>query len=142
MLIKPLQPRLVLALATLRAQVNDLFPGRPRHADGWIGDAAHAHRKSDHNPDHNGLVHALDLTDGYTEANCKPIAQYLLSALVRSRDPRIAYLIFNRQIWAGELGPKPWKPRPYKGVNPHTTHLHVSVQRVPELANDPRAWKL
>jgi len=53
--------RLVAAGVKLRKQVDKAFPGRDKRSDGWIGDRAHQARKSDHNPDKNGWVHAIDI---------------------------------------------------------------------------------
>ena len=56
----------------LREQVDDMYMDRDRKSDGWIGDTRHSARKSDHNPDKNGIVRALDLdadgqfVDGFT----------------------------------------------------------------------------
>jgi hypothetical protein len=52
---------LVPAGTSLRTQINERWPTRSKAADGWIGDAAHAARTSDHNPDAQGWVHALDV---------------------------------------------------------------------------------
>ena len=40
--------RIAKALATLREQVNSKWPNRSKVNDGWLGDAAHQARKSDH----------------------------------------------------------------------------------------------
>ncbi len=115
------------SLLTLRAQVNQAAPNRSKVADGTIGDLAHqAQSWSDHNPDTSGIVRALDLT--HDPAHGLDAAA-LAAALVRSRDARIKYLIWNRRILRAY--PKPgipaWTWAPYTGDNPHTTHLHISV---------------
>jgi hypothetical protein len=54
-------PKLCKAGIQLREQLDDSFPLRKR-PDGWIGDARHSNRKSDHNPDAEGWVRALDVS--------------------------------------------------------------------------------
>ena len=46
----------------LRDQIDRRWPNRHKRSDGWIGDAAHAARKSDHNPI-DGVVFALDIDE-------------------------------------------------------------------------------
>lgn len=116
------------SLDKLLDQLNALAPNRSKASDGSIGDAAHATRDSDHNPwvvlAGQPLVTARDFThDPGGGLDC---AQ-LRDALLRSRDPRIKYLIFNRQITSGATGSSPWVSRAYSGANPHTKHLHLSV---------------
>lgn len=129
--------RVAHALATLRKQVNAMAPGRSRSADGTIGDAAHASRKSDHNPNADGVVTALDIThDPARGCDCRA----LVDALVKSRDPRIKYVIFQGQILSSRQ--QPWVWRPYTGANAHRKHLHVSVDADPALYDDTRPWSL
>lgn len=128
--------RLAGSLVTLRAQINQAWPGRAKHHDGTIGDAAHASRASDHNPNSHGVVCALDITHNPSSGcNCDRLAQ----ALQASRDPRIKYLIWNGQIMSGEGSARAWAWRPYTGPNPHRTHLHVSVSGQ---VDDAREWSL
>ncbi|TIL32421.1 hypothetical protein [Mesorhizobium sp.] len=42
--------RITKRLDTLHSQVNRLAPKRSKLSDGWLGDAKHSMRKSDHNP--------------------------------------------------------------------------------------------
>lgn len=84
--------RLAKSLERLRAQVNDIYPSRSKLSDGTIGDAAHSKRKSDHNPDKDGVVKAIDLThDPLNGLDCGKLMQ----ALVEGKDRRISYMIFN-----------------------------------------------
>jgi hypothetical protein len=39
---------LIASLAALREEFNEIAPTRDKSSDGWIGDAAHADRVSDH----------------------------------------------------------------------------------------------
>jgi peptidoglycan hydrolase-like protein with peptidoglycan-binding domain len=114
------------SLNRLRQQVNALAPNRSKASDGTIADATHA-STSDHVPRRiagASIVSALDLThDPDSGLDCAR----LRDALVKSKDSRIKYLIFDRQIISGAGGPRPWVRRPYSGPNPHTAHLHLSV---------------
>lgn len=118
--------RLAPALEQMRREADAIAPDRSRRSDGTIGDAAHAARRSDHNPDDDGLVTALDLTHdpaGGWDAHAR------VEQIRRRQDPRVSYLISNDRI-AGP-GAGGWEWRPYRpGVasrNRHTQHAHVSV---------------
>lgn len=126
--------RVARCLDQLLAQLNQLAPNRDKSSDGSIGDAAHASRDSDHNPWYGpGIVTARDFThDPADGLDC----QWLADTLVRSGDPRIKYIIWNRRIWQSNTG---WKP--YNGPNPHTKHLHLSAV-ASALCDDPRPWNL
>lgn len=133
--------RVAESLEKLRAQLNEAFPKRSKVSDGGIGDAAHASRNSDHNPYIKvkgvGIVRARDFThDPRTGIDC----QWLADTLSENRDPRIRYLIWNRQICSSEK--QPWVWRKYTGVNAHTKHLHVSVSEDPKLFDSKKEWKL
>lgn len=103
---------------------------------GTIGDAAHQNENSDHNPEADGSVDAADFMIGshFTEAN----AYAFTAALVQNRDRRIAYIIWQRKIISSTV--QPWVWRDYKGSDPHTGHVHVSVNDNHE--NDKSTWDL
>jgi hypothetical protein len=132
-------PRLALSLETLRAQLNALAPNRSKVSDGWIGDAAHSARKSDHNPNRSGVVCALDIThDPENGMDCHKLAEQLQ----KGKDPRIGYVIWNGQIMSGSRSERAWVTRPYTGTNPHRKHLHVSVVQESLLYDDGDEWTL
>lgn len=129
--------RIAESLDVLRGQVDARWPGRDKTSDGWIADAAHAARASDHNPNAAGIVTALDIThDPQSGCDTGKIAE----AIRASRDPRVKYLIFNRRISnSASIGGKPaWAWRVYSGSSPHSTHLHVSV--LADRADDEAPW--
>lgn len=116
--------RLAYALAELRARVDELCPGRSKASDGTIGDADHAKTKSEHNPDSRGIVRALDLThDPAHGADGGLIAEDVVATMDR-RGVR-GYVIWARRIRSTYVQPGVW--RPYRGSNPHTSHVHVSI---------------
>ena len=116
--------RLAKSLIKLRDQINAVAPHRSRASDGSIGDAAHASRDSDHNPWIKdgagiGVVSAVDITnDPQGGMNVRTLADALIS------DPRTKYVIFDGRIWKARTG----KWEPYRGLNKHRQHLHISVQ--------------
>lgn len=131
--------RVAKSLLKLFKQINTACPSRSRVSDGTIGDAAHSKRQSDHNPwvkDGNvGVVTAIDVTHD-PERGCD--AGEIVKELVASRDPRIKYIIYNRQIISSSV--EPWKWRKYRGANPHTKHFHISVSSNKNLYDDERDW--
>ncbi len=121
--------RLVAAGVKLRKQVDRRWPKRDRRSDGWIGDRAHQARKSDHNPDSKGFVHALDI-DADLDKNDPKAAQRLANQLVayaKSGKPgadRIKYVVFNDRIASGTYKNTYWEWRG-SGYG-HRHHIHVS----------------
>lgn len=130
--------RIAKSLATLRDQINEASPNRSKASDGWIGDAAHSSRTSDHNPDKTGIVRALDVTHDPAHG---VDGDKLAAALIATKDPRIKYIIWNRRIISGRSGPSAWVWRPYSGANPHTKHLHLSVVST-AAGDDGKAWAI
>ena len=122
-----MKPRLSKALIQLREQADDSYPDRKRDSDGTIGDARHATRKSDHNPDpDSGFVRAIDLDADFDKSSST--AAYVADQIriAAKSDKRIAYVIFNRKIASAR---SLWKWRKYTGVNPHIKHIHVSFTK-------------
>jgi hypothetical protein len=126
------------SLAALRRETNERWPNRDKTSDGWIGDASHQARPSDHNPDwdapgaRRGVVRAIDIDkDGIDVAE-------LLVAVVR--DPRVAYVIWNRRIASATDDGTPWNWEPYDGPNPHTSHVHISIKHTATAESDTSQW--
>ena len=130
--------RLAKSLVKLREAVNAKWPERSKVSDGSIGDAAHASRKSDHNPwlhDSGGqpVVSAVDITHDPVNG---PDGLVLATALIT--DPRVKYLIWNHRIWKARTGA--WEH--YTGVNAHTHHVHVSVKALQPDYDNEKEWML
>jgi hypothetical protein len=110
--------RLAKSLETLRSQINAKYPNRSKVSDGAIGDAAHAASASDHNPNRNGVVCAIDIThDPAHGFDAGKFAEHIRT----HRHPNLRYVIFNKRI-AGWWTDWQWQP----SVG-HTQHVHVSV---------------
>jgi len=133
--------RVAKSLIRLREQIDIKAPKRSKASDGTIGDAAHAASTSDHNPwvkdGPIGVVTAIDITHD-PEDGCD--AQQIVNALVASKDLRIKYIIWNRQIISSIV--KPWVWRPYSGKNPHSHHFHLSIQPDKSLYDSLESWHL
>lgn len=121
--------RLAKSLEQLRKQVNAAAPNRSKASDGSVGDLSHQSRPSDHNPNAQGVVTAIDITHDPGDG----VDGNLLSrALIH--DSRVKYVIFNAQIWKARTGM--WEP--YRGANAHRKHVHVSVK--PESIDNTNPW--
>jgi hypothetical protein len=124
------RPKLVAAGVTLRNQVNARWPKRDKRSDGWIGDAAHQARKSDHNPDKNGWVHAIDidhdfLGPGKGAKQAEIFANQLIELARNGKDRgRLKYVVYNNRIASGTHKNQYWTWR--SGNWGHTQHIHVS----------------
>ena len=110
-------------------QVDDAFGDRERSSDGWLGDARHSSRTSDHNPDANGIVRAIDISrnlSGAKEPDLMPDLADQIRLCAKRGDKRISYVIFNGKICSRK---SLWRWRAYKGINPHVKHCHVSFTK-------------
>ena len=125
-----MKPILCKAGQQLRLQVDDSFPSRLRASDGWVADARHVKAgTSDHIPEpHSGIVRAIDLSRDLSGAKEPDLMPYLADQirLAGRTDKRIAYVIFNKKIASAK---SLWRFIPYRGINPHTKHCHVSFTK-------------
>ena len=126
--MKPVAKKATPAAIAVLRQATALFPKRKKLSDGLLPSAAHL--KLSPNSDHNtGL--AVDLThDPKNGVDCAVIFEKL------KEDERVSYLIFNKKIWSRKLGKS--GNRVYSGSNPHSKHLHISIN--PDTANDTSPW--
>lgn len=130
--------RLAKSLETLRTQVNASYPSRSKSSDGSVGDTSHSARKSDHNPDERGVVHAIDITHDPKGG----FDSYAFAEMLRvKRDPRLKYIISNGRIVSGTgQGQPAWIWRKYDGSNKHDHHVHISVKA--DWEDDTSAWDI
>ena len=124
-----MKPKLCKAGRQLREQIDDAFADRDRTSDGWVGDTRHAARPSDHNPDANGWVRAIDV-DRDLSGKAKPDIMPDLADQIRlagkSGESRISYVIFDGRIASSRFN---WRWRKYKGANKHNHHCHISFTK-------------
>lgn len=126
--------RLAISLETLRSQINEAYPNRSKASDGTIGDTAHQAVPSDHNPNSEGVVCALDLThDPSNGFNAHDLADHLRL----HRHPQLKYIISYRRI-ADES--TDWNWTRYDGDNPHDKHIHISVGKGPDGRSAPGTY--
>lgn len=129
--------RVAKSLNVLLEQINTIAPNRDKSSDGSIGDEAHSHTASDHNPNEYGVVTARDFThDPPHGFDSWAFAERLRLA----RDKRIKYVISNGRIFSSQVSP--WEWRGYHGVNAHAHHVHVSVSSSPPLYDDSTPWSI
>ena len=123
------------ALDAFRGELDEKYPSRDKKSDGSIGDAAHSSRVSDHNPDPNGMVHAIDVdVDGIPSAE---IVAFLVAQHKSGADNRLAYIIHRRVIYSRTYR---WVGRPYTGANAHDKHFHMSLRYVAAVEGNRSPW--
>lgn len=121
------------AVETFQQQLDEARPGRrDGNPDGTIGDEDHAARDSDHNPDDDDDVCAVDVHDG-PQLDDGELYESLKQA--GSRNPQLKYAINNGRIYSPAKG-----EHAYHGLNAHKDHCHVSVTQA--LKNSRRPWVL
>lgn len=144
---------LIASLAALRDEFDTIAPTRDTSSDGWIGDAAHADRTSDHNADESGAVpyhdadtkdevHAID-TDDTLRCDGAPsmedCVQLILGRCRDGRETRLHYVIYESRIWEQDNG---WRQESYSGSNPHDQHAHFSGCYESDAEADTSSWGL
>lgn len=143
---------LIACLKRLFAEFDKIAPGRDHASDGSIGDTAHQHEVSDHNPDetgsvpihdadHTNEVHAVDVdSDLRTPGlSMEDVVQFLLARCRSGAETRLRYIIYNRRIWEASNG---WKQRAYTGSSAHTEHAHFSASYDTAKEASTASWHL
>lgn len=125
----PAVPRLALCLRILAREVDARWPDRATRSDGWIGDVRHQSLPSDHNPDADGIVHALDITT----AGIMPLT--LVHDAIEH--PATEYVIYSGRIWSRSHN---FRARTYSGDDPHVSHVHLSVRHAEVFERSRRRW--
>jgi hypothetical protein len=128
-----MKPWLCFAGVQLRDQIDTWYQDRRTASDGWLGDARHSTRKSDHNPD-AGCVRAIDV-DSRLDSS-EGLSVYLADQIriCAKTDKRISYVIHNGMIASKILN---FKWRKYSGFNKHTKHIHISFTKLGDKDSKP-----
>lgn len=118
----------VAGAAVMRDQINKRWPDRDKRSDGILGDLLHAARQSDHNPDSQGFVHALDIDEdlrGSKNDNIWLADQIIAYArMKRGGSSRLKYVVYENKIASGTYPNHFWT---WRGDNyDHTIHMHIS----------------
>jgi hypothetical protein len=127
------------AIHFLAAQIEEAWPER-HPSDGTVASKQHdaTSPNSDHRPypyNGSGIVYALDMGE-VTEDD----GALLCEELRRAKDSRLRYVIHEERIFASysTTSRKAWEWGPYTGANPHTNHVHVSVNHTA----GPGTWEI
>ena len=129
-----MKPWLCAAGVELRDAITTWYPDRRTTSDGWLGDARHSATKSDHNPDADGCVRAIDI-DSRLDSSAQ-LSIYLADQIriCAKTDKRISYVIHNGFIASKRFG---FKWRRYRGINPHKKHIHISFTKLGDKDGKP-----
>lgn len=130
-----------LGLNSLMDEIEAAFPSQSRY-DGTVASETHDanNPSSDHRPrpfEGAGLVRAVDVGEYVEDQGFR-----LSEALVRSRDPRIKYVIHEGAIVSSyeTTKRKAWVWGEYTGYNAHLNHVHVSLNELGD--TNGSAWNL
>jgi hypothetical protein len=124
------------SLVTFRNSINAAFPHRDKTSDGWIGDASHQARVSEHNPCwactgyQHGIVRATD-TDIDDNDPGRDLRKEILNSVIGH--PAVWYAISNGIIYSRTHN---WAALKYTGENGHFHHVHVSILKTEAAAKD------
>lgn len=124
--------RFCYAGSVLVAEVNKEHPDRPTQSDGTIGDVAHQHEVSDHDPNSHSVVTAWDVTADTWVRN-------FVEALKASKDKRLKYIIFERAIWSLARDDEGWR---HYNRDPHIEHAHISFSANPKYYDSTAPWNI
>lgn len=130
--------QLAPALKQLLWETNKVAKKRSKKSDGTIGDADHSSRASDHNPNAEGFVCALDLThDPRNGFNSYKFAEALRQRCENGTEKRVNYIISKGRICSTRDN---WAWREYTGLNAHKTHVHISVKQDSKRYKNVGTW--
>lgn len=143
---------LIASLKQLFDEFDRIAPGRDHASDGSIGDTAHQHEVSDHNPDETGSVpihdadkinevHAIDVDSDLRQPglSMEDVVQHVLARCRSGAETRLRYVIYYQRIWEAGNG---WRERAYTGASQHREHAHFSASYVTAKEASVASWHL
>lgn len=123
--------KLAPSLTLLFRELDAHWPRRDHRTDGWKRNCRWPNNSSDHCPDAAGIVHAIDVDKDGIDPD------WFVSRIIHDHLPT-AYVIWNRHIWSRKYD---WRKRKYTGTkNPHTDHVHVSIQHTAAARAFNKGW--
>jgi hypothetical protein len=125
--------RVAKSIIVLETEVDTRWPSRQHQSDGTIGDAAHRARISQHNPDHEGIVRALDITSDPNEPH-----GWTVLNLIKD-DPRIRYVIARNPADNLDYIYQDGTFERYTRMS-HASHCHVSIVADDAFADSTAPW--
>lgn len=143
---------LIKCLGQLFAEFDRVAPDRGHASDGAVGDTAHQHEVSDHNPDETGSVpihdadkinevHAIDVDSDLRAPgiDMERFVQFILARCRSGAETRLRYVIYYQRIWEASNG---WRERPYTGASQHREHAHFSASYDSAKEASTASWHL
>jgi len=120
--------KLVAGGETLRNQINKRWPKRDKGSDGAVGDLSHQARQSDHNPDSQGWVHAIDVDEDFrgSKNDNRWFADQLVAyaRMKRAGSSRLKYVVYENELASATYARHYWT---WRGDHyGHEHHIHIS----------------
>jgi hypothetical protein len=137
--------RVVNGLDVLRNQLRafapaSVPPATPATSWGAVADDEHS-SASGHYPHYYGVLGAVAVVCARDFPHAPALGLHIgevFEAIRLSRDPRVAFLIFNREITGPNHG---WRWEEYFGDDPHDTHGHVESVHT-SIADGVAPWQI
>lgn len=124
------------ALDVFKKEITEAYPGRKPGSLQTIGDPNHSSRESQHNPNAAGVVTAIDVMNDKAGPDGDWLCDYLVKR-GKAGDPRIWYIVWDRHIYSDTYN---WVKQEYKGTDPHTSHVHMSLKQTPAAYDNTAPW--
>lgn len=118
------------SLNSIFVELNATWPNRAHRLDGTIGDIHHCPGSSDHCPDANGWIHAIDIDKNGIDPD------YVVGKL-SNPDKVVRYINWNGFQYHVR---NDFRAVPLTQSDKHTTHIHVSIEHTPYARGFTGPW--